>query len=201
MQETVEYAEIVKGPTIKRAKTEKTSVQIESQKNHPQISGKKWFARERILKVVLIILALLGNALIVYFLVAAKVGEAEGRLTNVINSQQQPNFTECTQQTSNNDDLQRQVANELNQAKQNLTRITDNNKKTLKENEYLKKRIERLERPASLTELPNRNLYHFSYPHSSSWGEAKEYCEKKGLHLANLKTQTDLEAVYKKANK
>ncbi|XP_059470846.1 uncharacterized protein LOC132193909 isoform X2 [Neocloeon triangulifer] len=196
MQETVEYAEIVKGPTIKRAKTEKTSVQIESQKNHPQISGKKWFARERILKVVLIILALLGNALIVYFLVAAKVGEAEGRLTNVINSQQQPNFTECTQQTSNNDDLQRQVANELNQAKQNLTRITDNNKKV----GHIHCSLE-IRGPASLTELPNRNLYHFSYPHSSSWGEAKEYCEKKGLHLANLKTQTDLEAVYKKANK
>ncbi|XP_059470776.1 uncharacterized protein LOC132193861 [Neocloeon triangulifer] len=86
MQEVVEYAEIVQGPTIGRAKTGKTSVKIKSQDEE-----KKCFGREGILKVVLITLALLGNALLVYFLLADRVGAAEERLAKLIEAKQNSN--------------------------------------------------------------------------------------------------------------
>ncbi|XP_059470789.1 uncharacterized protein LOC132193871 isoform X2 [Neocloeon triangulifer] len=56
-------------------------------------------------------------------------------------------------------------------------------------------------RTVNLTELSNGKKYFFSYPHfQGSWSFANDRCTARGLYLANLKRQTDLDTVIDNAD-
>ncbi|XP_059470940.1 uncharacterized protein LOC132193959 [Neocloeon triangulifer] len=54
-------------------------------------------------------------------------------------------------------------------------------------------------KPANLVELSNGKRYLFSSPTDANWAAANASCTKLGLHLATLKTQVDIDAVFKRA--
>ncbi|XP_059480661.1 C-type lectin domain family 4 member M-like isoform X2 [Neocloeon triangulifer] len=56
-----------------------------------------------------------------------------------------------------------------------------------------------LARSTKLKTISNGKKYFFSNPSATVWTDANDWCENRGLHLATLKNQTDLDAVHQRA--